>query len=369
MAAKTATKRPSIFDSIVEKGQENAKKLEESFVGPVVELATTDIRPNPNNPRKRVTRQSVDEMANAIRQVGEILQPLLVRPIPEDDSGHRYEIVCGDRRLMGARQVGLMTVPVRVREVSDDDAARFALWENIAREDLDSLDLADSINKLRHIDKLTWPDLAARFGVSKQWVWKLQKMSDLPELVKDMVREKRLSAYTAVLLTEFNGTDTNVVGIAEEIIERKMTSRDVERLLDERKGRGKAAQDAKNNKGAFTVSWTPPQDLVKRRYNPVIKAADTLVDSVQGGRIPPALAEALRPVAQALLDLADGRLPAAQAPTRRATVPDTGGSNPPPEPHDGLERTPRPPQREHGAQRVENTESQNTELPKAAPGY
>ncbi len=306
---KTA-KRPTVFDSIIEKGQENAALLEETFSGPVVELATSYIRSNPNNPRRRISPSSIEEMANAIRQVGEILQPILVRPIAHDDAGYRYEVVCGDRRLLGARQVDLKKVPVRVRDLSDEEAARFALWENLARKDLDAMDVADSVDKLRHIDKLTWPELASRFGVSKQWVWKLQKMAALPEQVKDMVRDRRLSAYNATLLTQVTSGQEDVIALAQEAIDRKLSTREVERLIETRKLSQSISPQEAARKGAFTVSWTPPPGFQGRRHSRVIKAADDLVTSLHEGKITPELAHSLRPVAEALLSLGDKAPPA-----------------------------------------------------------
>ena len=302
---KPTPKRTSVFDTIVEKGQENAALLEETFAGPTVELATSYIRPNPNNPRRRIAQSSVDEMANAIRQVGEILQPLLVRPIPHDEAGHRYEVVCGDRRLLGARQENLPKVPVRVRELTDEEAARFALWENLARKDLDAMDVADSVDRLRRIDRLTWPELAARFGVSKQWVWKLQKMAELPEAVKDMVRDRRLSAYSATLLTQVTTGAEDVLRIAQEIVNRRLSTREVERLVDEHKA-GPASAD---RKGAFTVAWTPPPGYEGRRHSRVVGAADALVAAVREGRVTPELARSLQPVARALIDIAETEPP------------------------------------------------------------
>jgi ParB family chromosome partitioning protein len=297
--SQATNKRPSVFDTIIEKGQENAALLQETLTGPIVELATSYIRRNPNNPRRRISQSSIDEMANAIRQVGEILQPLLVRPISQDDDGYRYEIVCGDRRLLGARQENMAKVPVRVRALTDDEAARFALWENLAREDLDAIDVADSVNRLRRIDRLTWPELAAQFGVSKQWVWKLQKMAELPDAVKDMVRDRRLSAYSATLLTQITTGQEDVVRLATEIIDRKLSTRDVARLLDAHK----PGQDAPDRKGAFTVSWSPPPGYEGRRHGRVVSAVDALLAAIRDGKVTPELARSLQPVAQALLEI------------------------------------------------------------------
>jgi ParB family chromosome partitioning protein len=125
--------------------------------------------------------------------------------VPPDDAGTRYETICGNRRLLAARSLGLPKVPVRVREMDDDQAARFALWENLAREDLDPIDLAESIDGLRRIERLSWEEISDRFGFSRQWGWKQQKLAELPDEVKDMVRDRRLSPSKAMLLSQ--GTD------------------------------------------------------------------------------------------------------------------------------------------------------------------
>ena len=101
-STKTAAKGlSSVMESIIAQGQENVSRLEETFSGPVTELATDYLRPNAANPRRRITSASIEEMANAIQQAGEILQPLLVRPVTQDELGARYEVVCGNRRLHG----------------------------------------------------------------------------------------------------------------------------------------------------------------------------------------------------------------------------------------------------------------------------
>ena len=244
----------------------------------------------------------------------------------------------------GARRVELKKVPVRVRELTDEESARFALWENLARRDLDAMDVADSVNKLRHIDKLTWPELAARFGVSKQWVWKLQKMAELPEPVKEMVRDKRLSAYNATLLTQVSGGDEEIITLAHEIIERQLSTREVDRLLDARKHDHVEEPIEDDRKGAFTVSWTPPPGYSGRQYGRIVRAADDLASSLREGKIPQELARSLRPVAQALIQY--------------------GEADPPEEPARNGSRKPREKQGQRSPQRIiENREYAQTESP------
>ena len=125
MSDSTSRRKPSgAMASIIERGQENVGRLEATFrAAPVTELPTDYLSESRNNTRRRISEASVRDMVNGIVQAeGEILQPLLVRPIPVSPEGHRYEVICGNRRLNAARRLDLKLVPVRVREMSDETA-------------------------------------------------------------------------------------------------------------------------------------------------------------------------------------------------------------------------------------------------------
>ena len=289
-------KKSGAMSSIIEQGITNVERLEATFQSSsITEIATDYLCENRNNPRRYISEISVAEMVNGIRQAGgEILQPLLVRPIPLTPEGYRYEVICGNRRLRAARALTLPTVPVRVRELDDETAARFALWENLAREDLNPMDLAESISDLRTIDQLTWDEIGERFGFTRQWGWKQQKLADLPASVRELVREGKLAPSKAMLLWNIEG-DAERLTMAERIVQEGLSHREAELTLRH--------QDEPPCKHVLT--YTPPKGFSTRRYSQVFKAAKTLADSISRESIPPDVAVSMREIAEQILALAD----------------------------------------------------------------
>ncbi len=295
--------------TIVAQGQENVARLEESFNGPVTELATDYLRPNAANPRRRISAASVEEMMNGIRQVGgEILQPLLVRPISPEADGSRYEVVCGNRRLMAARNLGMPKVPVRVREMDDEQAMRFALWENLAREDLDAMDLAESINGLRMIERLSWDEISDRFGFSRQWAWKQQKLAELPELVKDMVREGKLSPSKAMLLSQITTGVEDVIAMASQAVTRGLSHRALQDEVATLRKHVLTSSDVPatpEGSRKHVLTWVAPAGIPRRGHTRLIRATEELLDTLNAGGLDPEYARSMRHIAQRILEIAD----------------------------------------------------------------
>lgn len=287
MKSPRPPKPPTVFEQIAAVGRQNAQELEQSFQGPRIDVATDYLRLNPNNPRRRISPVSVQRMATAIRQAGRILQPLLVRPIALDAAGARYEVVCGNRRLLGAREAGLYHVPVRVEEITDADAVKYAAWENLAREDLDPIDQAEAVDALRTLEHLTWEELGGRFGMTRQWAWRQQRLTVLPEPVKDLVRDGRLSVSNAYALGTL-AVEEESVALAQEIAETGMSARAVSRRIAEEGGKGVTT--------LLQRPWSPPPGYTGRAYGRLHRAVEDLLEYGQSGKIPPDLADALRPV-------------------------------------------------------------------------
>lgn len=299
-----STDSPTVFSAIAARGRDNADALRDGFSGPITEMAIDYLRVNPHNPRTRISERSIEEMANAVRQVGEVLQPILARPIARDPLGRTHEVVCGNRRLLGAERAGLRKVAVRVKELSDDDAVRFAVWENLAREDLDPMDQAESIDTLRKIDKLSWSDLAAQFGVSRQWVWQQQRLTSLPEAIKTHVRERRLNISVASALSTMVAVEDDAVALAAEIVESGLSRQNALALIRARS----APPDSQNVKPALH-SWTRPAGYEGRAYSRLQRAVDDLLSFARDGKITPALAESLRPVLASVTDAESATAP------------------------------------------------------------
>ncbi len=296
-SAPSRVKKSGAMSSIIEQGITNVERLEATFqASAITELATDYLCENRHNPRRRISEASVAEMVNGIRQAdGEILQPLLVRPIPHTPEGYRYEVICGNRRLRAARALALHSVPVRVRELDDETAARFALWENLSRENLNPMDLAESISDLRAVDHLSWDEIGERFGFTRQWGWKQQKLAELPESVRELVREGKLAPSKAMLLWSIE-SDSERITLAERIVSEGLSHRAAELNL---------RQPIEEPPCKHVLTYTPPKGFSSRRYGQVFKAAHTLADSLSRESIPRDVAASMREIAQQLLSLAE----------------------------------------------------------------
>jgi ParB family transcriptional regulator, chromosome partitioning protein len=142
-------------------------------------VALDSIRANPWQPRTAFPDDSLTELAASIKSQG-VLQPILVRPIPPED-GFFYELVAGERRLRAARMAGLTEIPAVVRELSDEQSLVIALIENLQRENLNPVDEAKGLARLREMLSLSQEDIAVRIGKSRAGVANALRLLQLPE--------------------------------------------------------------------------------------------------------------------------------------------------------------------------------------------
>jgi ParB family transcriptional regulator, chromosome partitioning protein len=154
----------------------------------LVELAVSDIVPNPNQPRVHFDEETLAELAASIAQVG-VLQPVLVRRV-----GERYQLIAGERRWRAARRAGLTTVPAVVRTSDDVSGVEHALIENLHRQDLTPLEEAAAYQQLLEDFQLTHDDVARRVGKSRSAVTNTLRLLGLPPGVQHLLADGKLSA-------------------------------------------------------------------------------------------------------------------------------------------------------------------------------
>ena len=160
-------------------------------------LLLREIEPDPEQPRKRFDDDALNQLADSIVENG-LLQPIAVRP---KKVGPGYIIIAGERRWRAARLAGLVEVPVIIKDVTDEQAAALALIENLQREDLDPIEVAEGCRQL--IDKygLTQESAAKKLGKSRSAVANSLRLLALPEDVRRLVSEGKLSfGHAKVLL-------------------------------------------------------------------------------------------------------------------------------------------------------------------------
>jgi ParB family transcriptional regulator, chromosome partitioning protein len=154
----------------------------------LLEVPVNAVAPNPKQPRTHFDDEAIEALALSIREVG-ILQPIVVRK-----AGAGYELIAGERRLRAARKAGLATVPVVVRDTEDADTLREALIENIHREDLGPIELAEAFRQLLEELGLKQEDLADRIGVSRSHIANTIRLLQLPMDVQQLLTDGRIQA-------------------------------------------------------------------------------------------------------------------------------------------------------------------------------
>lgn len=181
------------------------------------------IRPGRYQPRRHFDPDAIATLAASIREKG-ILQPLLVRPLP--NLPNTYELIAGERRWRAAQQAQLHEVPVLIRDLSDRETLEIALIENLQREDLNPMEEADAYARLMAEFQHTQDELARAVGKSRSHIANTLRLLSLPEPVREHLAEGRLSAGHARSLIGLDRADD----VARDIIARGLSVRQTEAL-------------------------------------------------------------------------------------------------------------------------------------------
>ena len=207
------------LDSLLEK-VEPAPKAEES----VRTLPLASLHPNRFQPRTRFDEPAILELAESIRAQG-IVQPIVVTP-----EGEGYAIIAGERRWRAARRAGLENVPVVVREVADDrELLELALVENLQRSDLNPMEEAEAYASLQEKFGLSQEEVSARVGKARTTVTNALRLLRLPEEVRELLQEGKLTAGQARPLLGL-ATPEEQIELAERAVRDGLSARDLERL-------------------------------------------------------------------------------------------------------------------------------------------
>ena len=206
-------------------------------------LKLTSLQAGKYQPRKAFDEEPLQELVASIREVG-VLDPILVRAI----GPQRFEIIAGERRWRAAQQVGLGEIPALVRELSDQQVALIALVENLQREDLSPLEIAQSLRQLIAEFKLTQEQAADKIGRSRAAVANFLRLLNLPEPIKELLNARKLDmGHARALLT----LDANLaLGLARQAAEHGWTVRQLEdaarKAQSAPKGKAKSAPPARD---------------------------------------------------------------------------------------------------------------------------
>jgi ParB family chromosome partitioning protein len=209
------------------RGQEQAPKATRT-------LPVAFLKPGRFQPRKHFASEALADLAASIREKG-VLTPILVRPL----GGDAYEIVAGERRWRAAQMAQLHDVPVVVREMADAEALEIAIIENVQRADLNPIEEAMAYEELISRFGRTQEQVAQEVGKSRPHVANTMRLLKLPESVKTLLREGKLTAGHARTLLGAADPEAR----AREILSGELTVRQAEQRSRKQKGSGKKPAD------------------------------------------------------------------------------------------------------------------------------
>ena len=192
----------------------------------LVSVPPSNIRPNPQQPRKEFRQDELDELIHSVTEFG-VLQPIVVRPLSSPEGTVQFELIMGERRLRAATAAGLATIPAVVRETDDDAMLRDALLENLHRANLNPLEEASAYQQLLSDFGITQDELATRLGRSRPQVTNTLRLLRLPADVQKKVAAGVLSAGHARALLAMPD-EAGMSKLANKIIQQSLTVRQAE---------------------------------------------------------------------------------------------------------------------------------------------
>lgn len=193
--------------------------------GAILQLPLDQISPNPHQPRRTWSDETLAELAASMKTNG-VLQPVLVRRTPAGG----FQLIAGERRLRAARLAGLATLPALLRNVDGFTQAQLALVENLHRDDLNPMDRAEGFRQLMEQLGLTQAELATRLGLERSSIANHLRLLELAEPVQKRVREGKLSLGHAKVLAGLADLGEQA-RLAELVVAQDLSVRNLERLL------------------------------------------------------------------------------------------------------------------------------------------
>ncbi len=205
------------------------------------EIALDKIVRNPYQPREKMPADGIEALSRSIKEQG-VLQPIVVQP---SDEG--YELVAGERRWTAARQAGLEKIPARIiQRRKPVELLEIALVENLQREDLNPLDIANGYHRLSVEFGLTHQDIADKVGTDRSTVTNMLRILNLPLEIRDCIRSGEISMGHARALLSLETVEEQLDAL-ERIRQGGLSVRATEALGGEKRKKTKSAVSARDS--------------------------------------------------------------------------------------------------------------------------
>ncbi len=201
----------------------NPVDMAESVIGAIAAIPVELIEPNPNQPRKQFSKESLEELSQSIRTNG-VITPITVRKI-----GKRYQLISGERRLRASKLAGLKEIPAYIRMATDNESLEMALIENIQREDLNAIDVALSYQALIDACHYKQEQLAEQVGKGRSTVANFLRLLKLPADIQLYIKDNKLSMGHARCLAGV-ADEEKQLRLAQAVINKNLSVRQLEEL-------------------------------------------------------------------------------------------------------------------------------------------
>jgi ParB family chromosome partitioning protein len=189
------------------------------------EVDISNIEANPFQPRTKFDEEALKELASSIAEIG-LIQPITLRKI----SGDKYQIIAGERRFRAAQIAGLTSIPAYIRKAKDEGMLEMALVENIQREDLDSIEIAMSYQRLIEELEFTQEELSSRVGKKRSTIANYMRLLKLPAIIQKGLIEKEISMGHARAIINIENEETQIL-LFNQIVKNGYSVRKVEELV------------------------------------------------------------------------------------------------------------------------------------------
>lgn len=221
------------------------------------EIPIDEISLSPWQPRKSIQPETLELLVQSIQSTG-LIQPIVVRPI-----GKTYELIAGERRLKAAREAGYNSIKAIVREIPDDAVMEISLIENIHREELTPIEIAEALKNVLDIKKITQEEASNKLGISRSQIANLIRMLNLPEEVKSLIQKGVISFSHAKILASLQ--EPLCLNLAKKIAEKGMSIRETENYLKllELRNNNKTQNNRDKNRDVFLENFFKSKLLCK----------------------------------------------------------------------------------------------------------
>lgn len=243
------------------------------------------IEPNPQQPRKRIIPETIDELAASIREHG-LLQPLLLTEI-NTAQGPRYQLIAGERRWRAAQRAGLSQVPAIVKGVTPQQMLELALVENVQRADLNALEEAEAYRQLIQDFNLTQEQVAHKVGKDRTTVSNALRLLKMPDALKQALLDDQISEGHARALMQVT-EPARQKSLLKQVSEHNLSVRQTEELVRRTLAQSDQATvqiGANVNRPPSTVVRPPASHSIEEDLRRALGTKVELYHSQRGGKI------------------------------------------------------------------------------------